>query len=473
MNDALLATDGKAQSREALAESRRRELEFSALLDAYRAILACNDFPQAAREIVDSWKKLTGAASGYIALLNEDETEIVPLFLDSGDFGGTVDPGPRVPTRGLRGQVHRLSKTVVENNFQSSSWVKFLPQGQVSLENAMLAPLRTDGKTVGLIGVGNKPGGFTKRDARIATAFGEITSIALCNNLTLNALAKSEATVKRLNKELNHQNLKIEAANQELEAFASVVSHDLQEPLRMINCYLQLLDTRYKDVLDADAKDFIDFAVDGANRVKDLTNDLRAYSRIGTTTLPFQPTDCEAVLESAMQNLKVALDQCGAQIEHTPLPTVMGDAMQLTQLLENLIGNAIKFRGDKQPLIRVAAEQTNDLWTFSVQDSGIGIDPKYFQRIFGVFERLHSRKEHPGTGIGLAICKKIAERHGGDIWVESELGRGATFFFSIPIQENIGHERDNACKTNRNSARGRQSGRRETHSRSVQGRQGR
>lgn len=200
----------------------------------------------------------------------------------------------------------------------------------------------------------------------------------------------------------------------------------------MVASYLQLLERRYKDQLDSDAHEFIAFAVDGAKRMRTLIDDLLTYSRVATRAQSFQPTDCEAVLTTVLTNLYVAIAESGARITHAPLPTVSADATQLAQLFQNLIANAIRFRGGQPPEIRIDAETRNGFWRFSVRDSGIGIEPRHFERIFQVFQRLHGRAEYAGTGIGLAICKKIVERHGGDIWVESEIGKGATFHFTIP-----------------------------------------
>jgi signal transduction histidine kinase len=237
---------------------------------------------------------------------------------------------------------------------------------------------------------------------------------------------------KRAEADLSLRSQELARSNADLEQFAYVASHDLQEPLRMVASYLQLLEKRYWDKLDSDANDFIGFAVDGARRMQVLIADLLAYSRIGTRGQSFRPVNCEQALEKAMINLHIAIQESGAQITHTPLTTVWGDAMQLTQLFQNLIGNAIKFRRDRPPEIYIRAEPEEDAWRFSVRDNGIGIEPQHFERIFMVFQRLHSRSAYPGTGIGLAICKKIVERHGGAIWVESEPGQGATFYFTIP-----------------------------------------
>lgn len=228
-------------------------------------------------------------------------------------------------------------------------------------------------------------------------------------------------------------------SNEELAQFAYVASHDLQEPLRMISSYTQLLAKRYKGRLDADADEFIAYAVDGANRMQRLITDLLAYSRVGTRGKKLEPTDFAAALESALINLKVAIEESGAVVTHDPLPTLRADKSQITQLFQNLIANAVKFHGAEPPCVHVSAklqDPEGKEWLFSVRDNGIGIEPQYSERIFAVFHRLHTREEYPGTGIGLAICKKTVERHGGRIWVESALGAGTTFHFTIAVGGN-------------------------------------
>jgi PAS domain S-box-containing protein len=222
-------------------------------------------------------------------------------------------------------------------------------------------------------------------------------------------------------------------SNEELEQFAYVASHDLQEPLRMVTSYLQLLEKRYKYRLDPEADKFIGYAVDGAARMKSLITDLLAFSRAESRGLQYTRTDCNAVLARALGNLKPVVDETHAEISSQPLPTLRVDGGQLVQVFQNLVSNAIKFHSSAPPKIEIAAEEKDGKWLFIIKDNGIGIEPQYLDRIFVLFRRLHGLMEYPGTGIGLAICRKIVERHGGRIWAESEPGAGSTFYFTIPV----------------------------------------
>ena len=223
----------------------------------------------------------------------------------------------------------------------------------------------------------------------------------------------------------------LERSNRELEQFAYVASHDLQEPLRMVSGFTQLLADRYKGRLDKDADEYINFATDGAHRMRALIHDLLQYSRVGTRGKGFGLIDCETAMTQVLMNLHVAIEEQHAEVTHDPLPKVIGDDVQIGALLQNLVSNALKFHGERTVRVHVAAVRQGGDWLFSVRDNGIGLAKEHFDRIFEIFQRLHSHAKYPGTGIGLAICKKIVERHGGRIWVESELGKGSTFFFTI------------------------------------------
>ncbi|MBH8563131.1 GAF domain-containing protein [Nostoc sp. CENA67] len=238
----------------------------------------------------------------------------------------------------------------------------------------------------------------------------------------------------------------LERSNAELKKFAYVASHDLQEPLNQVANYVQLLEMRYHEELDEDAKEFISYAVQGVSLMQTLIDDVLVYSKVDTQAIAFQLTEVETALERALSNLRQRILETGATITHDPLPTVMAGSTQLMQLFQNLIANAIKFRSDQPPQIHIGAERLEDEWLFSVRDNGIGIDPQFSDRIFVIFQRLHTRDEYPGTGMGLAICKKIIECHRGRIWVESQLGEGATFYFTIPVGGRE-RERRNGRKT--------------------------
>jgi signal transduction histidine kinase len=268
-------------------------------------------------------------------------------------------------------------------------------------------------------------------------AFANIVIFALVIWWNAKLLFRAEQERLKAMEELKRTSIELERSNTELQQFAYVASHDLTEPLRMVVSYLELLSGRAQEKLGEEEREFIGYAADGARRMQTLIQDLLAYARVDTRGRPLEPIDCDQVLESVLTNLKVAIEESHTTVEHERLPIVRGDVVQLTQVFQNLIGNAIKFHGKAEPRISVGAKRVDGDWVFQVKDNGIGIEPKNFSRIFVLFQRLHTRQEYPGTGMGLAICKKIIERHGGRIWVESTPNEGTAFSFTIPAKNEV------------------------------------
>lgn len=277
----------------------------------------------------------------------------------------------------------------------------------------------------------------------VSGALGELTAVecikrGAADYILKDHLARLPGSVKRaigetkLRQEHRRSQDDLARSNRDLEQFAYVASHDLQEPLRMVATYTQLLEERYRGKLDAEADKYIHYAVDGALRMQKLVQDLLAFSRLGRQAETLESTDCNLVLQVAMGNLDAAKQESGAIIQAAPLPVLISDRSQLVQVFQNLIGNAIKFRGSEPPLIQISAKLVGKEWVFSVADNGIGIPPEHVDSIFVIFRRLHARTEYPGNGIGLAICKKIIEQQGGRIWVESQVGHGSIFRFTLP-----------------------------------------
>jgi len=297
------------------------------------------------------------------------------------------------------------------------------------LRRIITRPLANLGREAEQVAAGN-----FEQPVAIATGPREIVELGAEIDEMRLRIVHELTTVETAREQLEEQALELQRSNTELEQFAYVASHDLQEPLRMIGSFTQLLVRRYRGQLDATADEFIAYIVDGVSRMQRLINDLLAYSRVGTRGASFQPTDCEVVLEHALACLKPSIDESGALVTHDPLPSLRADGTQIGQLFQNLVSNAIKYHGEAPPRVHIAAEREGADWVFSIRDNGIGFDPKHTERIFIIFQRLHTADQYPGTGIGLAVCKKIVERHAGLIWAESQPGRGSRFFFTIPVR---------------------------------------
>jgi PAS domain S-box-containing protein len=263
-----------------------------------------------------------------------------------------------------------------------------------------------------------------------------LSPLESAEGILVTAAIRDISARKKSEEQLMKTVAELKSSNEELQQFAYVASHDLQEPLRMVSSFTQLLSKRYAGRLDSDADEFIAFAVDGCNRMQGLIQDLLAYSRAGVSARAPTKISSEQSLQEALANLGAVIEQSGAVVTHERLPEITTNARQLTQLLQNLVGNAVKYRGTANPRIHVAVKNNDgEEWIFSVSDNGLGIDSQYFEKVFVLFQRLHGRNEFDGTGIGLAICKKIVDRQGGRIWVESQVGKGSTFYFALPVME--------------------------------------
>ncbi|MCU0610723.1 MAG: ATP-binding protein, partial [Candidatus Eisenbacteria bacterium] len=359
-----------------------------------------------------------------------------------GVFGYIDDAGALVVptmTRHIWDKCQVPAKTIVfpRATWGDSSWPRAIrekqpnysnevstrtPEGHVTLTRHISFPILFRGEVIGLFQVANKATDYTDADLRNLDAIADYVAPVLSSRLQRQ---RQEEQLHTLNQDLTR-------ANAELQRFAYVASHDLQEPLRMIASYLQLIERRYRDRLDPDGLEFMGFAVEGANRLQTMIRDLLEYSRVGSRGMPFVEVASEEALDLAVRNLEVQIGETAAVVTHDPLPRIVADPTQMVQVFQNLLSNSMKFMGSDAPRIHVSARRDAGEWVFSVRDNGTGIDPAFNERIFVVFQRLHGR-EYPGTGIGLAICKRIVERHGGRIWVESAPERGATFNFTIRV----------------------------------------
>jgi PAS domain S-box-containing protein len=407
---------------------RQRGLRAQAML----ALFERSDRPteEIVAAAVDSLVSLTESRLGFLGFVDAAEaTMVTHLWSAQAMRECGIEKKPiefDLAEGGLWADAARHRRPLIVNDYAAQNPVKKgLPEGHVQLTRFLGVPLVREGRTVLLAGLANKEEEYCREDQLETALFLE----GLWDILSR----------KRAEEELRQTLADLARSNQELEQFAHVASHDLQEPLRMVASYTQLLARRYRGKLDDDADEFIAFAVDGAKRMQQLINDLLVYSRVKSRGKEPEPVDCSEVLRQVLSALQVTIEESGASITSDPLPTVMADEGQIAQLFQNLISNAIKFRrAEETPRVHLSARREGEEWAFSVKDNGIGIAKDYLERIFIIFQRLHGREAYPGTGIGLAICKRIVERHGGRIWAESEQAKGATFHFTLRGKEGDG-----------------------------------
>jgi PAS domain S-box-containing protein len=447
MIGAIMGSRDITERRQAEEALRQRAEELAVLQATVLEINAPHQLSTLLQTIVERAAQLLGARSGGMYLCDpaRQEARCVVSYNTPHDYTDTI----LKYGEGAAGTVAQTGKPLIIDDYRLWSKRAAVYEEDQPFTTVLSAPMISQNQVIGVIHVLDDMAGrrFTPADLTLLTLFASHAAIAV-ENTRLYEEAQNEITErKRTEAALRRAHDDLARSNTDLQQFAYVASHDLQEPLRMVASFVGLLAERYRGQLDADADEFIGFAVDGAKRMQRLINDLLEYSRVGTRGEPPQPTDANAALDDALWNLDLAITDAGATVTHDPLPTVLADPIQLAQLFQNLIGNAIKFRSDKPPAVHVAAQMgnaeysalrtphsafTTPHWIFSVRDNGIGIDPQDHDRIFGVFQRLHTQQEYAGTGIGLAVCQRIVERHGGRIWVESQIGQGATFYFTLP-----------------------------------------
>lgn len=412
------------------AEHRlHRELKInSALSELYRPVASPSaSIKEVTDAVLEQARAVTDSRYGYVSEIDPTDGANICHTLSQmmGDACTVTEhqtivfvPNPDGTYKSLWGHALNSGEGFYTNSPQSHGASIGLPDGHVPIENFLSVPVRLGESIVGQIALAGSRRGYRESDLQAIERIAEYFAMAIHR-------VRSDAALQSTLDELAR-------SNAELEEFAYVASHDLQEPLRMISSYVQLLERRYRGQLDDDADDFIHYAVDGAGRMQRLIADLLAYSRVGRHEKEDELIDCDTVLDQALANLRAVIESRQAVIERGPLPTVRGDKSLLTSVFQNLVDNALKFVEDDPPQVRIWADREAGRWIVSISDNGIGIDPRHADRIFAVFRRLHSRRDYAGSGIGLAMCKKIVERHRGEIWVESQPGRGSTFRFSLP-----------------------------------------
>jgi signal transduction histidine kinase len=430
MEDAVKA---RKQAERASAELARVNRTLKAHSKGDQALLRANNEAEFLAAVCRIVAEDCGHAMVWIGLAEEDEGKTVRPVAQAGFAEGYLETlnvtwADTERGRGPTGTAIRTGQPGLCRNMQTDPG--FAPWRAEAIKrgfaSSLVLPLLTEGRAFGALTIySRQPDGFSDAEVKL------LSDLAADMAYGITAL-RMRAAKTRADDALRQSTEDLQRSNRDLEQFAYVASHDLQEPLRAVGGYVKLLQHRFPDKLDAKARGYVEGAFEGAMRMERLITDLLAFSRVGTRGGEFAPADLEAVLGQALRNLEASIQSAQATVTHDALPTLCVDATQMMQLLQNLIGNALKFHGESPPQIHVGAQRVEGRWVFSVRDNGIGIEPQYYERIFQVFQRLHTRKAYPGTGIGLAICKKIVERHGGHMWVESQPGHGSTFYFSIP-----------------------------------------
>ncbi len=423
-----------------VTEQKRAEEALRLNEQRLETMLRLNQMTEAdMREITDfameEGVRLTRSKIGYLAFMNEDETVLTMHSWSRAAMAEcAIEHKPiiyPVATTGLLGEAVRQRRVVITNDYQAPNPMKKgYPEGHVKITRHMSVPIFDGDKVVAVAGVGNKEDEYDETDVRQLTLLMQGMWRMIQRKWAEDALKKAH---EELEVRVRERTADLIRSNTELARFAYVASHDLQEPLRMVASYVQLLEMRYSDKLDDRAREYIGFAVEGAKRMQTLIKGLLEYSQVETQGHPFTAVDCEAIMSRVEDHFKAVIEKTGTTVTHDPLPTVHADRHQISRVFQCLLDNALKFRREGvTPAVHISAAHEKDEWVFSVRDNGIGVDSQYFDRLFIIFQRLHSTRLYPGTGIGLALVKRIVERHRGRVWVESRVNEGTTIFFTIP-----------------------------------------
>jgi signal transduction histidine kinase len=440
VTDYVRIKEAERAQREFVRDLLQRETEARSraeLLNRIGPVLVSElDTDRLVQKVTDLATQLTGAEFGALFhnVINE-QGESYTLYALSGVPREHFEKFPMPRNTAVFGPTFRGESVVRSDDitrdarYGNNAPYHGMPPGHLPVRSYLAAPVVSrSGEVLGGLFFGHSAAGiFTKQHEELVTGMAGQAGVAMDN-------ARLFEQIRRERIRTEEANTALRRANADLEQFAYSASHDLREPLRMVTVYTDMLKRKYGQKLGADADLYIGYAVEGAQRMEHLIKDLLAYTQVSTVNEPIILADADESLQSALSILRRPIDESKVSITHDSLPQVRMDRVHLEQLFQNLIGNAIKYRSNNQPQIRIHAERRAAEWLFSVEDNGIGIDPQYRDQIFGIFKRLHSPTEYPGTGIGLAICQKIVQRYGGRIWVESELGRGATFLFTVPEQ---------------------------------------
>ena len=436
----LLAIEDMTERRRVQDQLLRQSAVLDAINGVFQEALTCETEEQLGKSCLAIAERLTGSKFGFLGELNSagllDDIAISNPGWDACEMA--VEDARKaikdMPIRGFDRCTIREGKSRIVNRDEMATHPDRVgtPEGHPEITAFLGVPLRHEGKVIGMIGLGNKEPGYETADQEAVESLAVVIVEALRHKRAAEELRESR---ERLEERVVERTKALERSNKELESFAYAASHDLQEPLRMVTSFAELLAKHYRSQLDEKAHEFIDYIVGGTTRMQRLISDLLTLSRVGRAEEPPEPIDCSEALDEALANLQAAIEESGVVVGRGDLPEIPANYSQLVQLFQNLVSNAIKYRGDEPLRVDVTAERQPGEWRFAVRDNGIGIDPEHLDRIFVIFQRLHPPDEYSGTGIGLAICKKIVELRGGRIWAESEPGEGSTFRFTIPTSD--------------------------------------